>query len=66
MMAFPPVKVKQSYYRPGQILGFQEAEAPRFQDNRHMKVVRLSALRTTAFTPRKYPWYSFLLGPGVA
>ena len=25
--------------------GFQEAEAPRFQDNRHMKVVRLSALR---------------------
>jgi hypothetical protein len=27
-------------------LGFQEAEAPRFLDNRHMKVVRLSALRT--------------------
>jgi len=26
--------------------GFQEGEAPRFQDNRHMKVVRLSALRT--------------------
>ena len=26
--------------------GFQEVEAPRFQDNRHMKVVRLSALRT--------------------
>ena len=26
--------------------GFQEAEAPKFQDNRHMKVVRLSALRT--------------------
>jgi hypothetical protein len=26
--------------------GFQEIEAPRFQDNRHMKVVRLSALRT--------------------
>jgi len=23
--------------------GFQEFEAPRFQDNRHMKVVRLSA-----------------------
>jgi hypothetical protein len=34
---------KQSHYRP---LGFQEVEAPRFQDNRHMKVVRLSALRT--------------------
>ena len=26
--------------------GFQEVEAPRFQDNRHMKVVRLSALCT--------------------
>jgi hypothetical protein len=26
--------------------GFQEVEAPRFQDYRHMKVVRLSALRT--------------------
>jgi len=25
---------------------FQEFEAPRFQDNRHMEVVRLSALRT--------------------
>jgi hypothetical protein len=26
--------------------GFQEFEAPRFQDSRHMKVVMLSALRT--------------------
>ena len=26
--------------------GFQEGEVPKFQDNRHMKVVRLSALRT--------------------
>jgi hypothetical protein len=26
--------------------GFQEVEVPRFQDNRHMKVLRLSALRT--------------------
>ena len=26
--------------------GFQEVEAPTFQDNRHMKVVRLSSLRT--------------------
>ena len=31
--------------------GFQEAEAPRFQDSRHMKVARLSALRTG----RPYP-----------
>jgi hypothetical protein len=26
--------------------GFQEVEAPRFRDSRHMKLVRLSALRT--------------------
>ena len=31
--------------------GFQESEAPRFQDNRHMKVVRLSA----QLTGRLYP-----------
>jgi hypothetical protein len=29
--------------------GIQEVEAPRFQDSRHMKVVRLSALRTGHF-----------------
>ena len=33
---------------PGRRIG--ETEAPRFQDNPHMKVVRLSALRTAAFT----------------
>jgi hypothetical protein len=27
--------------------GFQEVQAPRFSDNRHIKVVRLSALRTS-------------------
>jgi hypothetical protein len=37
------VKVKQSYYRPW---GFQEVEAPRFQDSRHMRMVGLSALST--------------------
>ena len=41
--------------------GFQEVEAPRFQDSRHMKVVRLSALRTGRQAPRKYSWYSFML-----
>ena len=30
---------------------FQEVEAPRFQDSRHMKVARLSALRTGRFCP---------------
>jgi len=37
------VKVRQSHYRPW---GFQEVEDPRFQDNRHIKIVKLSALRT--------------------
>ena len=32
---------------------FQEGEAPRFQDSRHMKVVRLSALRTGLLYPQK-------------
>jgi hypothetical protein len=41
-------KVKVSLYRP---LGFQEVEAPRFPDNRHMKVVRLSAVSTGRLYP---------------
>ena len=31
--------------------GFQEVQAPRFQDNQHMKVVRLSALHTGRLYP---------------
>ena len=31
--------------------GFQEVEVPRFQDNRHIKVARLSALHTGRFLP---------------
>jgi hypothetical protein len=38
-------------------LGFQEFEAPRFPDNRHMNVVRLSAL----CTDRLYPQEIFLV-----
>jgi hypothetical protein len=35
--------------------GFQEVEAPRFHDNRHMKMVRLSALRTGRLYPPPPP-----------
>jgi hypothetical protein len=31
--------------------GFQDVEAPRFHDNQHMNVVRLSALRTGRLYP---------------
>ena len=33
--------------------GFQEVEAPRLQDSRHMKVVRLSVLRTGHLYPQE-------------
>ena len=46
--------LKQSHYSPW---GFQKVEAPRFQDNRHLKVVKLSALRTG----RLYPQEIFLV-----
>jgi hypothetical protein len=36
-------------------VGFQEFEAPRFQDNRHMKVVRLSAVGTGRLYPLPPP-----------
>jgi hypothetical protein len=42
------VKVKQTHCRPG-----QEVEVPRFQDNRHMMVVKLSVLRTGHLYPHE-------------
>jgi hypothetical protein len=44
------VKVKKFLHR---LWGFQEVEAPRFQDIRHMKAVRLSALCTGRFYPQE-------------
>jgi hypothetical protein len=34
-------------------LGFQEVEAPRFLDNRHMKVVGCQPYAPAAFTPQE-------------
>ena len=51
-MLLAPVRVKQSQYKPGQALRVPGGrEAPRFQDNRHMKMVRLSALSTDRLYP---------------
>jgi hypothetical protein len=44
----------------GRPSGFQNVESPRFQDNRHMKEVRLSALRTgRLYTPGNIPGTHF-------
>jgi uncharacterized protein (DUF2384 family) len=49
----------QAWTRPE---GSKRLRLTRFQDNRHMKVVRLSALCTDClYPPRKYSWYSFEL-----
>jgi hypothetical protein len=59
---YSKVKVKLSRYTPGQDLGgSRRLRLPEFLYNRHMKVVRLSALRTGRIYPRKDSWYSFLL-----
>jgi hypothetical protein len=50
------LNVKLSLYRSEKPLGFQEGEIPRILDDRHMKVVRLLALRTGHhYPPRNIP-----------
>jgi hypothetical protein len=59
-IAFPPdflkPKLKLSPYRA---LEFQAVEAPRISGHQHIRVAWLSAY--AALTPRRNPWYSFLL-----
>jgi hypothetical protein len=51
---FVRLKINQSHYRPvDRSWGFQEVEAPRFQNSQHMKVARLSALRTGSLYPQE-------------
>jgi len=38
-------------------LGYQDVEAPTFEDNWHMNVVRLSALHTVRLNPKDISWY---------
>jgi hypothetical protein len=59
-------KKKQSHYRPGQDLMLTGGlRLPEFLRNRHLNVVRFSAVHTGCIypppPPRKYSWYSFLL-----
>jgi len=47
------VKVKQSDYRPGQALRVPGVCVSRFEDNRHIKMVGLSALKSSWLYPPK-------------
>jgi hypothetical protein len=54
--AYPYTKLRSKSFPATSVerpLGFQEVEASEFLDNRHMKVVRLSALCTDRLHPQE-------------
>ena len=59
-------KVNETHYRPGQVLRDPGGcESPRFQNNRHTMVVRLSALFTgRLYSPGNIPGTHFCCRPG--
>ena len=59
---FLNVRARRSYIFtiPDSPFGPRRMRLPEFLNIRHMKIVRLPALRTDPFIPQRYPWYSFL------
>jgi len=51
LVRFIYLVIKKNHYKPGQALRFQEFEAPKFQENPHMKLLGLSAQSTGRFYP---------------
>jgi hypothetical protein len=55
----PHIKGKEPQNRPMWPWEVREVKAPRFLDNRHIKVVRLSAICTGHLYPQEYPGTHF-------
>jgi hypothetical protein len=59
--SFTTIVKKQSHYTPEQALGLDEVEVPRFEDIGHLKVVRMSSIRTGRLYPSPPPQDMFLV-----